>query len=249
MTMTSFKKIFTVLEAVIAHQDSGLSFSDVATETGLPRASVHRALKGLVDLGYLTFNPETKRYRGALKLANLGSEVVGHFDLREHARPYLLKMHRDTGHTCNMGIKNGNKGIHIDKVEAQDYGIKLCSEVGKSFPLHCTGMGKSLLAWSPQEEVEAVLAEPLEVFTEKTVSDLEELRNLLKKIREQGYSLDDEEITRGMMCVAAPVFGTGEHLIAAISVTFPTYVFIDRGLDREIEAIKHYAAAIGGAVK
>lgn len=249
MTETSFKKIFTVLEAVIAHQDNGLSFSDVAAETGLPRASVHRALKGLVDLGYLNYNPETKRYRGALKLANLGSEVVGHFDLREHARPYLLEMHRNTGHTCNMGIKNGNRGIHIDKVEAQDYGIKLCSEVGKSFPLHCTGMGKSLLAWSPQEEVDAVLAEPLEVFTEKTVRNPDDLRELLQKIRGQGYSLDDEEITRGMMCVAAPVFGIDGHVIAAISVTFPTYVSTERGLDREIETIKHYAAAIGGAVE
>jgi len=247
--MTSFEKVFTVLEAVIAHQDNGLSFTDVAMKTGLPRTNVHRALKGLLELGYLSFNSETKRYRGAMKLAHLGSEVVGHFDLREHAHPYLLKMHRDTGHTCNMGIKNGNRGIHIDKVEEQNYGIKLCSEVGKSFPLHCTGMGKSILAWSPQEEVEAVLAEPLEVFTEKTVTNPEELRLLLKQIRKQGYSLDDEEIIRGMTCVAAPVFGVGGRLIAAISVTFSTYSIIGRGLDREIELVKNCAAAIGGAVK
>jgi DNA-binding IclR family transcriptional regulator len=247
--MTSFKKVFTVLETVIAHQDTGLSFSDVAVKTELPSASVHRALKGLVDLGYLNFNPETKRYRGALKVASLGSEVVGHFNLREHARPYLLNMHRDTGHTCNMGIKNGDIGIHIDKVETQEYGIKLCSEVGKSFPLHCTGMGKALLAWSPDEEVKEVLDKPLEVFTDKTISDPEEIKALLKKIREQGYSLDDEEISRGMMCVAAPVFGIDGHLIAAISVSFPTYVFTERGLDPEIKCVKHYATAIGGAVE
>ena len=247
--MCSFSKVFSVLETVIANQDRGLSFSEAASKTGLPKASVHRILKGLMELGYLNFNPETKRYRGTLKLATLGSEVMSHFDLREHAHPYLLKMHRDTGHTCNMGIRNGNAGIYIDKIEAEDYGIKLYSAVGKSFPLYCTGMGKILLAWAPDEEIEAALAGPLESFTEKTVTDPGELRKQLGWIREQGYALDVEEITRGIICVAAPVFGVGGNLIAAISLTFPSYVYHDRGIEREIEAIKRHAAAIGGAFR
>jgi DNA-binding IclR family transcriptional regulator len=245
--MSSFGKVFSVLETVIAHQDRGLSFSEAASRTGLPKASVHRILKGLMELGYLNFNPETKRYQGTLKLATLGSEVMSHFDLRDYAHPYLLKMHRETEHICNMGIKNGNGGVHIDKIETQDYGIKLCSEVGKSFPLHCTGMGKSLLAWSPEEEVDAVLSEPMPSFTEKTITDPGDLRKQLVRIREEGYAVDDEEITRGIICVAAPVFGVGGRLIAAISLTFPTYVYHDRGIAREIEAVKRYAAAIGGA--
>jgi len=247
--MNSFGKVFSVLEAVIANQEAGLSFSQATAETGLPKASVHRILKGLVELGYLNFNLDNKRYRGTLKLATLGAEVMSHFDLRDYVHPYLLKMRRDTGHTCNLGIKDGNAGIYLDKIEAEDYGIKLYSVVGKSFPLYCTGMGKILLAWAPEEEIEAALAVPLESFTERTITDPGKLRQQLGQIREQGYALDEEEITRGIMCVAAPVFGVGGRLIAAISLTFPSYVYHDRGIAREIEVIKHHAAAIGGAFK
>jgi len=247
--MSSLEKVLVVIETVVANQVAGATFSEISRQSGLPKASVHRTLKGLVDLGYLTYDPDSKRYRGGLKLGSLGSEVMANFRLRDHAHPHLLKMQQETGHTCNMGIKEGNTGVYVDKVESQDYGIKLLSEVGRSFPLHCTGLGKCLLAWAPAPEVESILRGPLRKYTESTIVDPDRIRAQLHELRETGYAMDQEEITRGIMCVAAPVFGVDNGVIAAISLTFPTYVFSDRGVDREIKAILHYARNIGGALR
>jgi DNA-binding IclR family transcriptional regulator len=245
--MNPMEKIFTVLEAVISHQENGLTFANTVASTALPKASVHRILKGMTALGYLNFNSETKRYRGALKLAALGAEVTSNFDLRNLVHPQLVRLQKETSHTSNMAIKNGAAGIYVDKIESQDYGIKLISGIGKSFPLYCTGLGKVLLAYSPPSEADRILSKKLKSYTENTITDPQELKKELKQIKKQGYALDRQEVTRGIMCVAAPVFGIGGEIVCAISVAFPSYVNSDRGIDSEIEAVKRHAAAISGS--
>ncbi|MGD9239700.1 MAG: IclR family transcriptional regulator [Desulfobacterales bacterium] len=245
--MNPMEKIFTVLEAVISHQENGLTFANTVASTALPKASVHRILKGMTELGYLNFNSETKRYRGALKLAALGAEVTSNFDLRNLVHPQLIRLQKETSHTSNMAIKNGAAGIYVDKIESQDYGIKLISGIGKSFPLYCTGLGKVLLAYSPPSEANRILSKKLKSYTENTITDPQELKKELRQIKKQGYALDRQEVTRGIMCVAAPVFGIGAEIVCAISVAFPSYVNSDRGIDLEIEAVKRHAAAISGS--
>jgi DNA-binding IclR family transcriptional regulator len=87
----------------------------------------------------------------------------------------------------------------------------------------------------------------LKSYTENTITDPLELKKELKQIKEQGYALDREEVTRGIMCVAAPVFGMGGEIVCTTSVAFPSYLNSDRGIDSEIEAVKHHAAAISGS--
>jgi DNA-binding IclR family transcriptional regulator len=241
-------KIFTVLEAVISHQEKGLTFAGTVASTALPKASVHRILKGMTELGYLNFNPETKRYFGSLRLAALGAEVISNFQLRDHVRPHLLELNRETEHTSNLAILDGTMGVYVDKVESKDFGIKLFSEVGKSFPLYCTGLGKALLAYSSDETVEKLLKTPLNALTERTITDPEALKKELDLIRDRGYAMDNEEITRGIMCTAAPVFGLNRELICAISIAFPAYIKEDRGIEPEIAAIKKYATLISEAL-
>jgi DNA-binding IclR family transcriptional regulator len=245
--LSSLDKVFTVIETVVSHQGTGLNFAAVVAETGLPKSTVHRILKYLTGVGYLSFSPDTKIYRGTLKLAGLGAEVMANFDLRKHIHPQLLKLHRESEHTCNMGVKNGNDGIFVDKIESRDFGIKLFSEVGKSFPLHCTAMGKVLLAYAQTPEIDEILSQPLTAYTDKTITDQQVLVKELEKVKTSGYAIDWEEITRGIMCVAAPVFGVAAELVCAISVAFPSYIYTDRGIDTEIEAIKRHAEAISGS--
>ena len=241
------EKIFAVLETVLSNQENGLTFAGTVAGSGLPKASVHRILKGMTELGYLNFNSETKRYHGALKLAALGAEVMSNFDLRKLVHPQLIRLQQETNHTSNMAIKNGASGIYVDKIESQDYGIKLISEIGKSFPLYCTALGKVLLAYSQPSEADRILKKKLKPYTEKTIIDSLELKKELKHIKKSGYALDREEVTRGIMCVAAPVFGLGGKLVCAISVAFPSYINSDRGIDSEIDAVMRHAAAISGS--
>jgi len=242
--MNPLHKVFAIIEAVVARQDKGLTYSEILASLDLPKSSVHRILKELTELGYLTFNPETKRYFGSLRLASLGAEVMSHFQLRDHVRPHLLALHRETEHTTNLGVLDGTRGVFVDKIESKDFGIKLFSEIGKPFPLHCTGLGKVLLAYSTDDTLPILLQSPLQALTERTITDPEELRRELAAIRQQGFGLDNEEITRGILCLAAPVFGFGESLAGAVSITFPSYINNDRGIAPEIAALKKYAGII-----
>ena len=246
--MSPLYKVFSIMETVVARQDTGATYSEIVAAVNLPKSSVHRILKDLTELGYLNFNPETKRYFGSLRLASLGAEVVAHFQLRDHVRPFLLELHRETDHTTNLGVLNGNVGVFVDKIESKDFGIKLFSEIGKTFPLHCTGLGKALLAFSSPETLGSLLDESLPSLTEKTITSPVALRQELARIREQGFAVDCEEITRGIMCTAVPVFGFDGEMAGAVSVTFPSYINDDRGIEPEITATKKYAALISGSL-
>ena len=238
-----------ILESVVAQQDSGLTFTDIVGRTTIPRATAHRLLKEMVVLGLLSHDPATGRYRGSLKLAGLGAAVTSRFDLRVHAHPHLQALHEAMRHPCHLSVRDGGEGVYVDKIESADYGIKLFSEVGKRFPLHCTAMGKVLLADLPPPDLHAVLDRPLTAYTETTITGRTRLAAELARVRDQGYALDREEITRGLMCVAAPIVGFGTSVIGAISVTFPTYVAAETGLDDLIAAVRDCARRISGGAE
>ena len=242
--MNTLTKAFRVIEEIVSHQEKGLSFSEIVSSTNLPKASAHRILKTLVNMGYLRYDSETGKYRGGLKLFCLGSEVMTHFDLKSYLRPHLMNLHKETGHTCHLGIRNGNMGVYIDKIESQDYGIKLFSEVGRSFPLHCTALGKVLLASMDPEKRKEILNGELESYTPRTITHPSILEEELEQVRERGYGVDHEEITRGIICVAAPAFNHEGGLIAGISVSFPSFIEEERGITKEIDAVKRCASAI-----
>jgi DNA-binding IclR family transcriptional regulator len=173
---------------------------------------------------------------------------MSHFQLRDYVRPSLLELHRKTDHTANLAVLDGTMGVFVDKIESKDFGIKLFSEIGKTFPLHCTGLGKALLAFSSDETLEKFLEAPLKAMTENTITDPETFKQELALIRDRGYALDNEEITRGIMCVAAPVLGFNGEVICAVSIAFPAYINTDRGIEMEIAAIKKCAALISGSL-
>ena len=222
-------KVFSIIETVVTLQDKGATYSDILAVLDLPKSTVHRTLKDLCDIGYITFNPESKRYFGSMRLAKIGAEVMANFQLRKHIRPFLEDLHNETKFTTNLAIQDGTTGVFVDKIEAKNFGIKLFSELGKTFPLYCTGMGKVFLAYSSESVVNELLNTPLDAITEKTITDADRLKQELSQVREQGYAIDNEEITRGIICVAAPVFKNNQELVAAISVTLPAYVAKEQG--------------------
>ncbi len=248
--MSTLEKAFQIIEQVVSHQEKGLLFSDVVSKTALPKASTHRILKSLVRLGYLRFEGETGRYFGDLKLSFLGSEVTSHFDLKHYVRPHLLRLQAQTKHPCHLGIRSGSVGVYLDKIESPTpFGIKLFSDVGRSFPLHCTAMGKVLLAFLDPKKRKEILPAKLQPLTMNTITDRAALERELKKVRRCGYAVDQEEITRGIMCAAAPVENREGTVVAAISVTFPAYIERERGTAKEIEAVSRCAVAVTDLLK
>ncbi len=235
--MASVTKAFTILMK-ISGAGGGLPFAAIVRQTGLPKASTHRLLKEMVEIGALTFDLSTKCYRCGLLLARLGAGVTAEYDVRLRARPYLEALQKDTGQVATLGILNGDEGVYIDKVEGRDFGIRLHSEIGKTFPLHATAMGKILLAFVDG----AVIQKKLASYTDKTIIDRALLKAECKKIREQGFAIDNEEITRGLVCIAAPVFGVDGKCAGAISCTSPSYILDDNTADTIKAAVIKQAA-------
>jgi DNA-binding IclR family transcriptional regulator len=243
--MSAIQKGFQILKVVTVAPD-GLSFSEIVTMTDVPKATAHRLLKELVELSALTQNPVSRRYQGGLLLASLGAAVTADYDLRRVARPHLQSLHSATGQVTTLGMRNDDVGTYLDKIEGRDFGIRLHSEIGKSFPLHCTAMGKVMLSHADAETIRRLTNRKLEAYTENTITDGRLLRKALKQIAADGYAIDREEITRGLICIAAPVFGVDGVIAGAMSCTFPSYVFDDRGMDTEIRTVMHHAGAASG---
>lgn len=235
--MSALSKGFQIIEAVTAAGSSGLPFADIVAATGLPKASTHRLLKELVEISALTHDEQSRHYRGGLLLARVGAAVTANYDFRAAVRPYLQQLHDRFGHVATLGILNDDAGVYIDKIESSSFGLRLHSEIGKSFPLHCTAMGKVLLAYSDKALIRRVTGRKLEAFTPQTITDPKQLRQELAKVAEDGFAIDDEEITRGFVCVAAPVFGVDGHVAGAMSCTFPEYIRGEHGIEARVDAV------------
>ncbi len=239
--MSAIRKGFNIIETVIAAGSKGLPFARIVESTGIPKASAHRLLRELVELSALKLDPVTRHYTGGMLLARVGASIMADYDLREAVRPQLQALHEATGHVATLGVRHEDIGVYLDKIEASDFGIRMHSQVGKQFPLHCTAMGKVLLCAAEPDVVRRLLRRKLEAYTPNTIIDPASLRQELSRVAEDGYAIDREEITRGLMCVAAPVIGISGEVEGAISCTFPSYVYEERSIQAEIDAVRRHA--------
>jgi len=246
--MSSVTKAFAILETVAESGHRGLPFARIVDRTGIPKATAHRLLRELADLSVLAFDPATRRYRGGMALARLGAGVHADYDLRSAARPHLEALQARTGHVATLGIRNDDEGVYVDKIEPNDFSIRLHSEIGKPFPLHSTAMGKVLLAHAPAEVVRRIARRRLPAFTRNTITDAGKLQEELERVRRDGHAFDREEITRGLMCVAAPIYDAHGEIAGAMSCTFPSYIATDRSIEKEVDAVVRSAAAASGLI-
>ena len=144
-------------------------------------------------------------------------------DLVREATPYLKELVNQCNETVHLGVLEEGEVLYLAKEESSKT-IRMCSYVGKRAPLHCTALGKVLLAYLPEEERKKILEQKgLLRFTEKTITDKKELEKELNKIKKQGFALDREENEKDVRCIAAPIKNYQGKVIAAISISGPVY--------------------------
>ena len=240
--MSALTKGFRILEAVTDVRQ-GLTFSEIVDATAIPKASAHRLLRELVELAALNYDDATRRYQGGLLLAGLGASVTASYDVRRVARPQLEQLQSLTGNVATLGIRDGDQGIYIDKIEPADLVIRLHSEIGKSFPLHCTAMGKVLLAHSDAATIGRVTRRKLDSYTPNTITDGKALRRELEAVVTDGHAFDREEITRGLVCIAAPIVGVTGNVEAAMSCTISSFDATEERLDEVLGYVTDCARA------
>ncbi|MBX5465413.1 MAG: IclR family transcriptional regulator [Clostridia bacterium] len=234
-------RALTLLET-LAREENGLGLVEAANRAQLHPSTTYRLLSTLVSHGFVTHDDETGRYRIGLKAFEVGSSFRPPSELRKLAPGVLRALMSLTGETANLAILERGEATYIDQVESPSL-LGMHARIGRRVPVHCTGAGKAILSHLSEEEVDAILAEHgLPAFTPNTITDRDRLMEELRRTRERGYALDNEEIELGVRCVAAPVLDQKGRPVAALSVTGPVTRFHDDRLPMLVNAIRAAAA-------
>lgn len=215
----SVVRSLAVLEVVALHGHQPMRLVDVVARTGLPKTTCHRILNVLTEGGLLRVDEQGRFGPGALLLA-MGMNFLKQTDVRTLARPVMEELSSTTQETCHLGILQFPWVVYLEKVESP-LAVRMHSEVGALNPLHCTGLGKALLAFSSEHLIEETCASPLESRTAQTLTDPRSLREELAAIKQRGFAIDDVENEEGIRCVGAPILGHDGYPIAAISLAGP----------------------------
>lgn len=225
-----------LIEALHAAQP--LSVSDLARRLELPRPTVYRLLRTLGSHGLLV--QDGTSYRLSLRLLELGSTALTASALQMAAQSSLSDLAAQTGETTHFAVLDGDQVGYIAKVESR-HPIRMFSHVGWRGPLHATGVGKVLLAWSDPSLVRRVFDGKPKAFTPYTLTGRAELSAEIERVREAGYAVDQQELIEGLVCVAAPVI-VRARLIGAVSAAGPITRLVE--LDRVADRVRVAASAI-----
>src|SRR5262249_45275297 len=159
----------------------------------MPKSSASYILRVLERRGYLRRNGETNKYRLGLKVLSLGRGALNGLDIRELALTALQQLTERSQLTAHLAILEQGEAVYIAKVEAPGF-VRMNTWIGRHMPIHCTSVGKALVAWRPEAEVKALLKERgMEKRTSKTIVVWAKYLQELAHVREQGYAVDDEE--------------------------------------------------------
>ncbi|MDR7419687.1 MAG: IclR family transcriptional regulator [Armatimonadota bacterium] len=196
------------------------TLAELTGDSGLPRATTHRLLSVLRDVGYLHYDPATRGYRLGYKLLERGYLVSEQIELRPVARPHMERLRDETGETVSLQIVDGDEGLYVEKLEPLA-GFRLWTRVGMRRPLYAGCSMKVLLAHLPPEHIERIIRHGLTALTPMTITDGEKLTRDLAAIRARGYSVTFGESHAGVHGVAAPVRDHTGRVVASLSVLGP----------------------------
>lgn len=221
-----------------------LGVSEISRKLGMHKATVHRVLTALGQHGLTEQDRTTEKYRLGLRLLELGARVNRRLDLTAIARPELEQLVQETAETAHLLVADRGLGLYLEKVESPR-AFRMPSQVGRRLPLHCSGVGKAILAFLPEAEVEEIVnSHGLERLTPHTLTSVRALKRELKAVQNRGYAIDNEEIEVGLRCVGAPVFDAAGRVVAGISIAGPAARMTDPLLPTLAKRVVAHANAI-----
>lgn len=208
-------KAFSVLDLFYEHRQLGVKECSVLL--GIPRPTAHRLLVSLTAAGAVEQTP-TGSYRLSLRMFEIGSQSPFFRALHERAQPGMESLAAATGLNGHLGVRDGRDVVYILKVCGEG---RIQTRLGIRNPLHATGLGKLLLAYSPAHVVEGVLSGNLERFTAHTITDPKRLLDQLLQARQTGLAHELEERQIGVGCAATGIRDRTGAVVAAISISAP----------------------------
>lgn len=218
----AIKRAFEVIE-FLAKQESGRGISDIRRTLGLPLSSTANLVYTLTDLGYLERNESDFSYRLSIKLLGIARRAQERLDLVSQCHGLLQEAVRESGLTGHLAVLRDGQSMYIDRVPGPGM-VQVNSYVGQRWPAHTSAVGKAMLAFMPEGPLERLLKHmTLNKRTAYTITSRLELLRQLRRVRRLGYSWERNEGEVGLGCVAAPIFGPGHEVLAALGLTGATH--------------------------
>jgi DNA-binding IclR family transcriptional regulator len=199
-----------------------LGVTEIARRIGLSPSTVYRALVTLAEEGLVERDPGSDRYRLSVGVVALAGPLLANLDIRDVARPYLEQLALACRESVNLGVWSRIEAVNIEQVPGPGV-IKHLAPLGRRNPAHAAATGKVLLAYAPPQDLQEVLDRGLQQFTERTIADAGVLREELARVRREGYALNNEELVPELVAVAAPVFDHRGRVVAAVSISVPSF--------------------------
>ncbi|WP_427016872.1 IclR family transcriptional regulator [Pseudarthrobacter sp. P1] len=238
----SVERVFELLE-LITDAGGEVTLSELASSTDLPLPTIHRLLRTLVSLGYARQLPN-RRYALGPRLIRIGDGASR--QLGALARPQLTSLVKALGETSNMAMLDGDMVVYIAQVPSA-HSMRMFTEVGRRVHTHASGVGKAILAQLDDETVRGIVARAgMPTPTAKSIGNVEDLLVDLRKIRERGYSIDDNEQEIGVRCYAMGI--PGAPTPTAISVSGPVSRVDDSFAERAIPLLRAAANQVAAAL-
>lgn len=214
-------KALDVLD-LVSEFERPVRFAELLAQSPFPKATLYRFVQTLTNQGMLQYNPDHQTYALGVRLVRLAHSAWRHSALAPIARPMIDTLSRDIGETVHLAQLDNAHVLYVDKRNARTP-VEMFSDAGKVGPAYCTGVGKAMMAFLPETDLDRVIAQQsFHRFTDATLADADALRVELKQIRAIGYGFDREEHEPGIICVAVPILTGQRRLLGAISVTSTT---------------------------
>lgn len=203
----------------LAKSRNGVTLSHLTQKLQLPRSTAHALLLTFQRCGYVQRDEETGRYRLGFRLHALAKMALSGVSLRGKASPILYQLMQNSGLTVHLAILEEGEAILIDRIEPPG-APKLATWVGKRMGLHCTALGKVLIAPLPEDQLSCMIQrQGLIRYNDNTIRSMRKLRMACDEVQQLGYAVDDEEEEIGVRCIGAPVYNSRGEVVAAISVS------------------------------
>ncbi len=220
MTVVAIERALVILKHLAA-ASNGVGVREVARTLGYNHAVVQKILQTLVDQDFARQDPLTQQYRLGAAALQVGLAGLAKLEVREVARPHLQALAESSGETALLGILDGQHAIYVDKTLSPAE-FRLDPPLGAIRPLNCTALGKAILAFMSEDEIERLArAGAFVSATPRTITDLAQLKAELARVRETGLAVDNEEFISGAMCLAAPVRDHEGQVVAAVTISGP----------------------------
>jgi IclR family pca regulon transcriptional regulator len=206
---------------LLSQSRSPLKLERLVQLSGISKTSCFRILKTLTRLGFVVREAKEKAYGLGPKTISIGLSALESQGVRELALPFMREIREKTGATVNLAVLDGSDVVFVERLQSANI-MEANLRVGSRLSAHCSSMGKAILAFMPDSDLDRILERIVfERKTEMTITSKEDLRRELREVRQRGYALNNEELEKGLFAVAGPIRDRTGEAVAAMNISCP----------------------------